>query len=269
MPADKAMFMNKVQDIINEANDLYEKKRSIQERNHIPNTQEIPLENKLHWLRIPNVICVYVDMIGSTLLSVENESEMCAKIFHYFSDTIARLFHEFEAPYIDIQGDGVFALFNYDQPYRALASAVTVKSFIENYFNVRVNTMEKYGAKMGIDQNTVLVRKIGLKFHNRSDRQNELWAGKTVNMAAKLSSITNSGELLVSDRYFSNLKNDLVLKSCGCENGVSGGNKKNLWTEKDVSSYERFDFNKAYLLKSAWCPNHGQSYCKQILELDQ
>ena len=207
-------------------------------------------------------------MIGSTLLSAERHTKTCAKVYHLFSETVARIFHDFESPYIDIQGDGVFALFNSDQVNRSLASAVTVKTFIEDYFEPQVRDMARYGAQIGIDQGTVLVRKIGLKFTNRSDRQNELWAGKTVNMAVKLSSKANRGELIVSDRYFSKIRGEMALRSCGCSCDGRSVPKENLWTEIDVSSDDRLDFNKAYLLKSIWCSRHGQEYCSAILALD-
>lgn len=49
-----------------------------------------------------------------------------------------RLFNAFEASYIDVRGDGVFALFNRDHPYRALAAAVTFKAFVHEEFVPRI-----------------------------------------------------------------------------------------------------------------------------------
>ncbi len=268
MSSNQTKYLNTVQNVIDDELELYSKERSITEMHHIPATDKIPIQNSLHWLKIPEIVCVYVDMIGSTLLSAEKQSKTCAKIYHLFSDTITRIFHEFDAPYIDIQGDGVFALFNSDQIYRSLASAVTVKTFIEEYFEPKVKDMARYGAQIGIDQGTLLVRKIGLKFMGRSDRQNELWAGKPVNMAVKLSSKASRGEMIVSDRYFSKITNELVRKSCGCSGDNRKGHKENLWTELDVSNDDRLDFSKAYKLESAWCPTHGQEYCLNILDLD-
>lgn len=269
MPSEQTKFLNSIQSVIDDEISLYKQDRSITEWNHIPSTTSIPIENKQNWIKIQGVICVYVDMIGSTLLSAEKQPKTCAKLYHLFSDTITRIFHEFDAQYIDIQGDGVFALFNSDQLYRSLASAVTVKTFIETYFEPEVKSMRRFGAQIGIDQGTLLVRKIGLKFKDRSDRQNELWAGKPVNMAVKLSAKAARGEMIVSDRYFNKLANDLVLKSCGCKGDSHYGSKENLWTETDVSDDDRLDFNKAYLLKSIWCSLHGQSYCSAIVALDR
>ena len=268
MSTNQSQFLSSVQGVIDNELDLYQQDRSITEMNRIPKTDQIPIGNQLYWIKIPNVVCVYVDMIGSTLLSASSHPKTCAKIYHLFSDTITRIFHEFDAPYIDIQGDGVFALFNSDQVYRSLASAVTVKSFFEKFFEPKVKDNTRYGALMGIDQGTLLVRKIGLKFMDRSDRQNELWAGKTVNMAVKLSSLSSRGELIVSDRYYKNITNDLVRKSCGCSDGTQYGPKVDLWTELDVTDDDRLDFDIAYILNSHWCPLHGSKYCTDIMNLD-
>lgn len=242
-------------------------KFSIQVYSKIPDTADIPINNPNHWLKIPNVICVFVDMKGSTQLSAENHDKSTASAYQLFTSTAVRLFHEFDCPYIDVRGDGVFALFNEDQICRALASAVTFKTFAREVFvpKIKKRTEANVGSHLGIDQKTVLVKKLGLKRHGgRSDRQNEVWAGKPVNMASKLASLAEDNELIVSDRFFSRLKDDLVLKSCGCP----GGKKTDLWTEKDTSSDPKFDFDKAYSLKSNWCSTHGAEFCERILELE-
>ncbi|MDD2371623.1 MAG: hypothetical protein PHQ32_06460 [Firmicutes bacterium] len=177
------------------------------------------------------------------------------------------MFHEFDASYIDVRGDGVFALFNKDKVYNAIVAAITFKTFsaLEFVPLIKKKVNIDIGCHIGIDQKTVLVRKIGLKRKNcRSDRQNEIWAGRPINMASKLASKSNDGELIVSDRFFKNLESDLVLKSCGC-NSVE---KENLWVELDVSNERIFDFNYAYMLKSYWCSEHGKDYCNEIIKLD-
>ena len=113
-----------------------------------------------------------------------------------------------------------------------------------------------------------VIRKIGLKHYaDRTDRQNEVWAGKPVNMAAKLASISENNQLLISDRFFKNIQNELTTKSCGC--GSAEGEKGDLWTPMDVTEDSRFDFDRAYKLVVNWCPTHGLKYCEDILKLDQ
>jgi len=255
-------------EVITDQIQIYESGRSITQRNQIPDTTDIPIQNQRNWLRIPDVICVFVDMIGSTLLSAENQDNMTAGAYQLFSGTGVRLFSAFESPYIDISGDGVFALFDKDQPYRAIAAAVTFKTFAKEEFVPRIKDMtdENIGCHIGIDMKTVLVRKLGFKRdRGRTDRQNEVWAGKPVNMSSKLASLASDEELLVSDRFFCKITDEHVRYSCGCPNG----NKAYLWEKVDLSSNNEFDFNSAEKLKSQWCEKHGAQYCEEILKLDK
>lgn len=253
--------------VIEEQIDIYNQGRSITVYNSIPDTADIPIENPKHWLRIADVISVFVDMAKSTQLAAEKDDKTIAGAYQLFTGTAVRLFHEFDAPYIDVRGDGVFALFDSSQPHTALAAAVTFKTFAEEEFVpiVRKRAEVDVGCHIGIDQGTLLVRKIGLKRKNgRTDRQNEVWAGRPVNMSSKLAAKTEHGELLASDRFFKQFRSELVLKSCGCPNGE----KVDLWDSIDLSDDTRFDFATAYRLRSRWCREHGREYCEAILKLD-
>lgn len=257
-------------DIINEQIDIFNRKRSITERNQIPSTTDIPLDNQTHWLKIPGVICVYIDMKGSTQLSATTADNHMAGVYQLYTGTAVRLLNAFDASYIDVRGDGAFGLFNSNQVHRALAAAVTFKTFANGEFVEMVKNLTDLtiGSHIGIDQKTVLVRRIGFrKVGDRDDRQNEVWAGKPVNMAAKLASITDDDEIYVSDRYYAHFSDEHVLKSCGC--GTSDGSKRDLWEEKVLEDDPRFDFEKAYVLKSHWCPTHGKEFCDIILNLDE
>lgn len=273
----KNQFITSIQSIINEQITIYNRGTTIQNQNKIPSTEKIPIESSdkpWHWLKIPDVICVFVDMKGSTQLSSTRQDKTMAGVYQLFTNTAIRIFHYFQTPYIDIKGDGVFALFNQDQVYRALAATVTFKTFVREKFTpiikIKTNGIE-VGGHYGIDQKTVLVRKVGLKVHPKRDdphRQNEVWAGKPVNMAAKLASMAEMDELLVSERYFNRIKSRFALKSCGCSDGQETEQYADLWVSKNVSESGKFDFNTAYSLNSIWCKKHGKEYCHQLLKLE-
>jgi class 3 adenylate cyclase len=149
-----------------------------------------------------------------------------------------------------------------------LAAAVTFRTFASEEFIplIKDKTELNVGSHVGIDMRTVLVRKIGFKrYKDRSDRQNEVWAGRPVNMAAKLSNESNDRELLASDRFFKKLTSRYALKSCGCPNIEIS----DLWSEKDVSEDDRFDFDTAYSLSSVWCSRHGKEFCTKLLGEDE
>jgi class 3 adenylate cyclase len=264
----EAQLPKRFRDVIDEQVRVFDQGRSVTVRNTIPDPSDIPLDNQSHWLRIPDAICVYVDMLGSTQLSAETHDKNTAGAYQLYTGSAVRLFHAFEAPYIDVRGDGAFALFDTSQPYRAFAAAVTFKTFARDEFAPRIEKLAglTVGSHIGVDQRTVLVRRIGLRrAGGRTDRQNEVWAGRPVNMAAKLASLTEHDQLLASARFFSNLKDEHALKTCGCPNNQ----KVDLWTEMDLTEDKRFDFDKAYSLKSSWCSKHGNEYCEAILSLDK
>jgi len=266
--ASETQYSPSIKKIIDDADSLYRKSASITRRNKIPSTKLIPIENQQEWFRIPDVICVFADMQGSTQLSAVLHDNSTARAYQLYTGTAVKIFDDFDSPYIDVRGDGVLALFDSDQPHRALAAAVTFKTFAKQVFskNIKDKTGLDIGSHLGIDVRTVLVRKIGFKRRDsRSDRQNEVWAGKPVNMAAKLSGVSEDCELLVSDRYFKLIKDEHGLKSCGCP---GGGEKVSLWEDIDLSEDDRFDFDKAKVLKPNWCAMHGREYCRKLILAD-
>jgi class 3 adenylate cyclase len=146
-------------------------------------------------------------------------------------------------------------------------AAVTFKTFAHEIAvkKIKLATDQDVGCHIGIDQKTVLVKKVGMKrAGGRTDRQNEVWAGKPVNMAAKLASLTDQNELLASDRFVVRLSDARATMSCGCGNkGISNP----LWSERDLSGDPRFDFKKAFLLRSIWCAEHGTEYANGLLRI--
>ncbi|HEY9296010.1 MAG TPA: hypothetical protein VIQ31_06490 [Phormidium sp.] len=257
-----------VEGIINTELKNFEQAVSVDNYNKIPDTNNIPIEDSNTWYKIPDVICCFVDMEGSTKLSANAHSKTTAKAYRLFTETAIRIFHEFDAAYIDIKGDGVFSLFNKTQPYSALAATISFKTFVKQHFTPKIKEITDLdiGGHFGIDQKTVLVRRFGLKrYKNRTDRQNEVWAGKPINMAAKLASLSTDNKLWVSDRFFRNIKDKKATHSCGCPLGE----KSELWTKEDVSKDERFDFDTAYSLNSNWCKTHGKTFCLNLAILDK
>lgn len=231
----------------------------------IPDANSIPGEASAKWFKISDVICVFVDMKNSTKLSAARHANTTARSYTLFTGTAVRLFRSFGASYIDIKGDGVFALFNSNQVNRALVSAVTFKTFVEEEFTSHVSnkTHIDTGVRIGIDQSTLLVSKVGLRRDSsRADIHNEVWAGKAVNVAAKLSSLSNDDEIHVSDNFFGKLKSTKILYSCTCTE------LKELWEAIDVSNDDRFSFDTAHSLKSGWCKKHGAEYIESILAED-
>jgi len=99
----------------------------------IPKIDIIPTEQSNRWIEVKDVICVYVDMKNSTKLNADLDSKYgpnsMPSFYTLFTGTAVRFFDYYEATYVDIKGDGVFALFNANQIHRSLAAAVSFKTF--------------------------------------------------------------------------------------------------------------------------------------------
>lgn len=261
-----------VQAIIDDETRILGEAVGVTRRNSIPSTNEIPLQNASSWFEIPDVIACFVDMEGSTNLSATTHPKTTAKAYRYFTNTAIRLFDDFDADYIDVRGDGVFALFNGDRPHTALAATVSFKDFVKKEFTPRIKKLTdlSIGGHYGIDRKTVLVRRMGLKFYNDDiHRQNEVWAGKPINMAAKLASLSSNDAIWVSKRFHECLWGENALKTCGCIGGKCTAERTELWSEESVEDDDRFDFDIACVLKSDWCERHGKAFCKSIMKYDQ
>lgn len=127
---------------------------------------------------------------------------------------------------------------------------------------------------VGIDHGTLLVRRLGL----RGTKQNEVWAGKPVNMAAKLSSLGGANYVVVSDRVFRQyegvpkLRKRALLWTCGCDRDLHGlgldapaGQTSHLWEEENIPEELGLDFQTFHRLQSKWCETHGPEFCEAIV----
>lgn len=267
-------YLEGVDNLIEERLAVFHEENSITARNTLPDTGLYPIADH-HWLKIQDVICLFVDIRNSTGLSASNHEKTTASVYELFTGTAVRMFHQLGARYIDIKGDGVFALFNRNQAHRAFVSAVTFKTFAQENFlpfiREKLNGAVDIGFHMGIDQKTVLVKQVGLRdSEGRDSRKNEVWAGKPINMAAKLAARSIDKELLVSERYYTNLSKDTRLQqTCGCTTTSSDSHETvDIWSRRDFSEDKIFDFDVAYSMCNIWCAVHGKEWAETILALD-
>lgn len=271
---EETRYLQPVSDIIAERKSTFARENIITDRANLREDGEYFLADN-RWEKIPGVICVFVDIRNSTGLSASTHDKSTAGIYELFTGTAVKLFHLFGAGYIDIKGDGVFALFNRGEEHRAFAAAMSFKTFVGTTFlplvHQKLNKVVSIGCHMGIDQKVVLVKKLGMKdAEGRYSRKNEVWAGKPINMASKLAALSTDLELLVSERFYQNLSKDpLVQQSCGCTEGIgSTGESQSVWEEREKPQDSPFDFEKMYSIKTHWCVTHGKEWCEKIMALD-
>ncbi len=235
--------------------------------------------NRGLWFQIPQATAVFADLKSSTKLNATDGPRDAAFAYTYFIRAMTVILDRFSAKYIDIQGDGIFGLFSgRGSMFHAAACAVTMRTLVEREVAPRYVKSTKSGwnltAGIGVDKGVLLVRQLGLG----EVAQNEVWAGKPVNTAAKLSSLATSNEVVVSERVlaeykkFSKPRQRALLWSCGCrgranQGGLSipAGQTPNLWKKIPVPKDTGLDFNHAYRMQSAWCQKHGAELCEALL----
>lgn len=273
------MYSNELNLIFSEANKAFKGGATVQSVRGIPSSIDTIPKDGNRWLKIENVLCVFVDMKNSTRLSATNQDRFTANIYEYFTDTAVRVLDHFGADYIDVRGDGAFGLFNKNHFYHGMTAAITYRTFANTDLRKHVIVDGKpITCHIGADMKTVLVKRLGLRnVEGQTTRQNEVWAGKPVNMASKLASRGDENDLLISERVYNRIKSDncsSLLLSCGCKEGVPSDDGRtvawhaNTFEEKDAHA---FDFKTYYkLLPSRWCiPHHGDATMADILTYDR
>ncbi|WP_170999696.1 hypothetical protein [Campylobacter aviculae] len=160
-------------------NELYNKIRNSEniefEKYNTINTDNIQLEtNKV--AIIDNVTCVFVDMENSTKMAI-GEIKKALNIQIPYIRALVEIFQLYNAKYIDIQGDGGFALFDgNDSKHNGVYAAAMINTLFNKKLNMNI--------RIGIDCETVYVKKAGKRGENK-----EIWLGRPVCLASKLCNI--------------------------------------------------------------------------------
>ena len=249
---------------------------SVEQHRDVPETGPA---NRGVWWRIPQVTAVFADLKGSTKMSATESRADAAVAYTLFIRAMAIILERFEARYIDIQGDGIFGLFS-GQGSRFLAAACAttmmteVQRTVDTGFRSYTSADSDIAVGIGVDEGTLLVRRLGL----RGTKQNEVWVGKPVNVAAKLSSEAESNQVVVSDRVYDSyeraslLRRRALLWSCGCDKGRPGaglevrkGLTSHLWKRSSAPADLGLDFADMHRLSSPWCVTHGPEFCEAII----
>lgn len=258
-----------VNELMIDIKNTFSNKVEVIEKEEIPNYNFLEVDK---WHKVKNVVCVYIDLSSSTQININEHPNTSATIFKSYVNSFVKIFDEYEAKYIDIQGDGGFALFDGDNAKeKAIVSAVTIKTFISkkdclsDFIENETKNNVQLKVRIGIDIGTILVKKLGKRNKSNTDYlNNEVWLGKPVSVSSKLCNLKdsdkglNSDTIRLSDRLYEQIDNNYILYSCDC------GNVVKLWTEVSFDK-KFFGLDRTYILKSNWCINCGDTYSEKIL----
>jgi class 3 adenylate cyclase len=222
------------------------------------------------WKRIDDAVVVATDLKGSTKISYSRQDRVGARVYQASTGNCARIFQRFDAQFVDIQGDGLFAIFHGEHAVgRAVAAAFTLKSFSASALGPMIDTHLgsdlpagfNTGLKIGIDIGTLLAKRIGV----RGNHNEPVWAGKPVNYATKCAQAADRHELIVTDRFFAKIKDNAYARyTCGCAGGVPDQGVVPLWAETQVETLGSHSSCKVFTAASSWCANHGDQFSAAI-----
>ncbi len=177
-----------------------------------------------------------------------------------------RIFDEFDADFLAIQGDGAFGLFWGERRYeRALCAGITIKTFSRDMverLKKRWPDLPETGFKVGVASSRLLAKKIGTP--RNPAQQEPVWAGKAVNYAAKAAQGADRHIMVVTGSIWDRVeKNDYLAISCPCGIGPSLG----IWEDTEIERLPDGDpETQGRALTAAWCSVHGEEYCASVLE---
>jgi len=217
------------------------------------------------WIKVPDLRAVVADLRNSTRLGTGKHAASTASIYEAATGNVVKVFDTFNADFIQIQGDGAFALFWGDLRFeRALCAGITVKTFSEamvERLKKKWPDADPTGFKVGVASHRVLVKRIGTL--RNPAQQEPVWAGKPVNYAAKAAQQADRHELLVTGSVWDQIEcNDYLTITCPC----GGGPSASLWTDITIDKIPEEDKERyGRRLGSTWCVHHGAEYAAAIM----
>jgi class 3 adenylate cyclase len=214
------------------------------------------------WKRISDCVVVMADLKNSTRLDTKTKQNTTARLYEAATGGLIQVVSEFHPDFVDIQGDGLFAIFHGERRYeRAICAGVTVKTFSEKVLVPAVSKRfgERFpstGFKVGVARGTLLVKRVGVR-----DTNEPVWAGKPVNWAAaKCAESVDAHELMVTEGVWQKIKdNQYIRYACDCRA------KTDLWSMQRNEKLPD-DAIDCHVLKTLWCDTCGDAFCRAILQ---
>jgi class 3 adenylate cyclase len=230
------------------------------------NVASLPIKAR-KWIKIPDIVAVVADLKNSTRLGTGKRAASTASIYQAATGGVVKTFDQFDADFIQIQGDGAFALFwGMNRYERAMCAAITIRtSSVELVDRLKSKwpTIAETGFKLGVGSGRVLVKRIGTL--RNPAQQEPIWAGKPVNYAAKSAQFGDRHEIVVTGSVWDMIgPNDYLAISCGCGNG--GEPTTAIWEDLTIERLPDHDPEReGRRLLAPWCKIHGPEFCAAIL----
>jgi class 3 adenylate cyclase len=222
------------------------------------------------WIKVTDVVAVVADLKNSTRLGTRKWAASTASIYQAATGGVVKTFDQFDADFIQIQGDGAFALFWGNKRYeRAMCAAITIRTSsvdLVDRLESKWTAIPETGFKVGVASDRVLVKRIGTP--RNPAQQEPVWAGKPVNYAAKAAQCADRHEIIVTGSVWDTISpNDYLAFSCGCDgNGEPTKATNTIWEDLTIERLPEDDHEReGRRLIAPWCRIHGPEFCAAIL----
>ena len=150
------------------------------------------------------VTALFADIVGSTSLAEGMDPEDWREIVGGAHQRVGQAVYRYEGTIAQLLGDGVLAFFgaplaHEDDPERAIRAGLGVLDSIAEYAVdlQQAGKADEFQMRVGLNTGLVVVGDIGTDLH-----MEYLAVGDTVNLAARIQSAAEPGELLVSDNTY-------------------------------------------------------------------
>jgi len=131
---------------------------------------------------------LFVDMRGSTAMSMQYKYDELAPVYASFVRTMVKCAHRAGGRVRNIIGDRVMVVFDTDKCFeQAIDTAILMNSVVKGVLREEVKLVD-IEAGIGIDYDQMLVTKNGVIKHEDENSSNKslVWLGKPANVASKL-----------------------------------------------------------------------------------
>jgi adenylate cyclase len=157
------------------------------------------------------VVILYVDIDGSTKMSMSMSPEKFATILHVFSQEMSLVTSEYGGYVLKYVGDAIIALFpaEYDKGQaskNALECSKDMQRIIRECVNpeLRARRFPEITVKMSIDYGDVLVVLYGKSI----ERSHIDIVGSSISMAAKMIPLAKTWQIIMGQSMYENLENN-------------------------------------------------------------
>lgn len=240
-------------------------KPEVVDRDDQLDVQSLPILAR-RWHRASDVVAVFADLKNSSQLGTNIHAASTASVYEAAVGGVVHIFDQFDANYIDIQGDAAFAVFWGEKRIeRAMCAGITIKTFSEDmteHLERKWPDQPETGFRVGVASSAILVKRIGTP--RNPAHQKPVWAGRAVNYASKAGSAGERHQLVVTGSVWDRIENnDYLTVSCGCAEP-----NDSIWQNVTIDRLREGDDAEGAgrLLTSKWCVKCGPDFCRAVLD---